>query len=151
MKRKVLNIFMIALMMHSCFISINCMTVESYKGNNPEDLKYAVEDIESIQLKSGKMLQLEDSQFRFVELSNDSVYAFLINSFDTTWSANKLNYSVSSEWDTVKLSDVRNIFVNETNVGLTVLAVVGITLAVLVITVIIYFVAHPLKFTFSAN
>lgn len=151
MIRKMQCIIMIALVMHSCFISMNCMTVESYKGGNPQNLKYVVEDIESIQLKSGDMIQLEDYQYRFVELSDDSVYAFLLKTFDTTWSANKLNYSVSSEWDTVKLSDVRNIFVNETNVGLTVLAVVGITLAVLVITVIIYFVAHPLKFTFSAN
>jgi hypothetical protein len=151
MKRKMKSIFMIALMMHSCFISMNCMTVESYKGNNPEDLQYSVEDIKSIQLKSGEMLQLEDSQFRFVELTNDSVYAFLINAFDTAWSANKLNYSVSSVWDTVKLSEVKKIFVNETNVGLTVLLVVGITLLALVIGVIIYFAAHPLKFTFSAN
>lgn len=149
MKHKIRCMLMIALMIHTCFISMNCKTVEPYKGDNPEDLKYAVEDIKSIQLKSGEMLQLEDFQFRFVELPNDSAYAFLIKSFDTTWSANKMNYSVSSVLDTVKLSEVKKIFVSENNVGLTVLAVVGITAAVLVIAAFIYFAAHPLKFGFS--
>lgn len=137
MKRKIRSILMIALMLHSCFISMNCMTVNSYTTNDLDSNEYSVTSIKSIHLKSGKKLMIEDNQIRIVKLANDTTMAFLVNTFDTTWSDNGKNFSVNSTLDTVMFNDVGKIVVKNVNVGLTVLASVGILAGVLLIVGII--------------
>ena len=134
---KTRGILLIILMMHSCFIPMSCMTVESYRGSNISKEQFSVDKVRSIHLKSGEKLLMEDTQIRLLKLTNGSVYAFLINAFDTTWSGDKKNYTVSASLDTIGIEDVREIITQETDVPLTILAVLGIAVGVLLIVYII--------------
>ncbi len=116
---KTRGILLIILMMHSCFIPMSCMTVESYRGSNISKEQFSVDKVRSIHLKSGEKLLMEDTQIRLLKLTNGSVYAFLINAFDTTWSGDKKNYTVSASLDTIGIEDVREITTKETDVTKT--------------------------------
>ena len=118
--------------------------MNSYSPSDLESKEYSVTSIRSIHLKSGKKLLIEDNQIRIVKLANDTAMAFLVNNFDTTWSDNGKNFSVNSTLDTVMFNDVGRIVVKDVNVGLTVLASVGILAGVLLIVGIIGLAIAPL-------
>lgn len=143
MTHKTRGILLIILMMHSCFIPMSCMTVESYRGSNISKEQFSVDKVRSIHLKSGEKLLMEDTQIRLLKLTSGSVYAFLINAFDTTWSGDKKNYTVSASLDTIGIEDVREITTKETDVTKTFLVAGGITAGVLLIALIIAFASQP--------
>ncbi|MBK9228575.1 MAG: hypothetical protein IPL67_16365 [Ignavibacteria bacterium] len=142
MKHKIRCMLMIALMLQTCFIPMSCMTVESYKGSYLDEEEFSVDKIKSIHLKSGKKYSMYDTQFRIAKLSDDSTYAFVINTLDTTWSEDQWKYSVRAEVDTVMFDDVRDIFIEKSDASSTVLAVLGITGGVLLIAGIVFLVSY---------
>ena len=119
MKNRIRGILNIVLMMLSCFIPMSCMTVESYKGSHFDEEQFSVDKIKSIHLNSGEKIVVDDTQIRLLKMTNDSVYAFLINAYDTTWSADKKSFKVNTSLDTIRLHDVREILVNAPDRPLT--------------------------------
>ncbi len=142
MKRKIRCMLMIALMMQTCFIPMSCMTVASYKGSYLDEEEFSVDKIKSIHLKSGKKYSMYDTQFRIAKLCDDSTYAFVINTLDTTWAEDQWKYSVRAVMDTVIFDDVRDIFIEKSDASSTVLAVLGITGGVLLIAGIVFLVSY---------
>ena len=142
MKHKIRCMLMIALMIQSCFIPMSCMTVGTYKGSYLDEEEFSVDKIKSIHLKSGKKYSMYDTQFRIAKLSDDSTYAFVINTLDTTWAEDQWKYSVRAVMDTVIFDDVRDIFIEKSDVTSTVFTVLGITGGVLLIAGIVFLVSY---------
>ncbi len=142
MKHKIRCMLMIVLMLQTCFIPMSCMTVESYKGSCLDEEEFSVDKIKSIHLKSGKKYSMYDTEFRIAKLSNDSTFAFVINTLDTTWSKDQWKYSVTAVMDTVMFDDVRDIFIEKSDVTSTVFTVLGITGGVLLIAGIVFLVSY---------
>ena len=142
MKRKIRCMLMIVLMIQSCFIPMSCMTVGTYKGSYLDEEEFSVDKIKSIHLKSGKKYSMYDTQFRIAKLSDDSTYAFVINTLDTTWAEDQWKYSVRAVMDTVIFDDVRDIFIEKSDVTSTVFTVLGITGGVLLIAGIVFLVSY---------
>lgn len=136
MIHKIRCMLMIALMLQTCFIPMSCMTMESYKGSYLDEEEFSVDKIRAIHLKSGEKISVEE--IRLIKSTSDSVYAFVINVYDTTW-ADKKSYKLSATLDTIRMEDVRAIIVKDFNVPLTIIAGLGITAGVLLIVGIIAF------------
>lgn len=126
------------LMIYYCCCTVGCMTVESY---NPEDYSWydtKIKQIESFELKSGKLLKIDSGQVRVLKAKDNSIYAFVIRTTDSSRRSISATDSVVTKVDTISLKEIKYINVNvedgKSNVGMA----VGITVGVLLAAVIVY-------------
>lgn len=129
-----LNILMIC----CCFCAIGCMTVESF---GPEEYFWydtQVDQIESIKLKSGKLLKVDSGHVRVLKAKDNSVYAFVISTTDSIRRSISATDSVVTKFDTISVSDIKLINVHHEDGDSKVGMALGITVGVLLATIIVY-------------
>ena len=124
-----LNILMIC----CCFCATGCMTVESF---GPEEYFWydtQVDQIESIKLKSGKLLKVDSGHVRVLKAKDNSVYAFVILTTDSSRRSISATDSEVTKVDTISIKEIKYINVNNedgnSNAGMAVVITVGFLLA----------------------
>ena len=126
------------LMIYYCFCTVGCMTVESF---GPEDYfwyDFKTKQIESFELKSGRLLKVDSSQVKVLRAKDNSVHAFVVLTTDSTRNSISSTDSVVIRVDTISISEIKLINVHhedgDSNVGMA----VGITVGVLLAAIIVY-------------
>jgi hypothetical protein len=126
------------LMIYYCCCTVGCMTVESF---GPEDYlwyDFKTKQIESFELKSGKLLKIDSGQVRVLKAKDNSIYAFVIRTTDSTRISINATDSIVTRVDTINIKDIKFINVHhedgDSNVGMA----VGITVGVLLAAIIVY-------------
>jgi tRNA U34 5-carboxymethylaminomethyl modifying enzyme MnmG/GidA len=117
------------------------MTVESY---GPEDYfwyDFKINQIESFELKSGRLLKVDSGNVRVLRAKDNSVYAFVIRTTDSSRRSISATDSVVTKVDTISIKEIKYINVNvedgNSSAGLAVVITVGFLLAAAVVGLII--------------
>ena len=121
------------LMIYYCCCTIGCMTVESF---GPEEYSWydtQADQIESFELKSGKLLKVDSGHVRVLKAKDNSVYAFVIRTTDSSRRSISATDSVIMKVDTINIAEIKFINVNHEEVNSKVGMAVGITAGVLLV------------------
>ncbi|MBK6505161.1 MAG: hypothetical protein IPG02_05725 [Ignavibacteria bacterium] len=125
------------LMIYYCFCTIGCMTVESY---SPEDYSWydtKIKQIESFELKSGRLLKVDSGHVSVLKAKDNSVYAFVILTTDSSRRSISATDSEVTKVDTISIKEIKYINVNNedgnSNAGMAVVITVGFLVAAVIV------------------
>ena len=129
------------LMIYYFCCTVGCMTIASY---NPEEYYWydtEIKQIESFELKSGKLLKVDSGHVRVLKAKDNSVYAFVIRTTDSSRRSISATDSVVTKIDTISIKEIKYINVNNedgnSNAGMAVGITVGVLLALAFVGLII--------------
>jgi 3-dehydroquinate dehydratase len=109
------------------------MTIASY---NPEEYYWydtEIKQIESFELKSGKLMKVDSGNVRVLKAKDNSVYAFVIRTTDSTRRSISATDSLVTKVDTISIAEIKliNVYAEESNKKVAM--AVGITAGVLLV------------------
>lgn len=139
------------LMIYYCFCTIGCMTVESY---SPEDYSWydtKIKQIESFELKSGRLLKIDSGHVRILKAKDNSVYAFVIRTTDSSRRSISATDSVVTKVDTISIKEIKYINVNNEDGNSSAGMAVGITVGVLLAAVMVYLIVGASTFSIGPS
>lgn len=110
-----------------------CRTIETYRPYDPGLDSDAVANAESVTLKDGKVINLDEySDVKIIEDAK-SGKALSFEHYDTAWDNSHKNFTLKIAADTVSFDKISKIRINEANTGGTVAIVIGGALVVSII------------------
>jgi hypothetical protein len=127
------------------------MTVESY---GPEDYfwyDFKINQIESFELKSGRLLKVDSGNVRVLRAKDNSVYAFVIRTTDSSRRSISATDSVVTKVDTISIKEIKYINVNNEDGKINAGLAIGITVGLLLAAVMVYIIAAASTFSIGPS
>jgi hypothetical protein len=133
MKNRYLASARFIFVIHLATYLTGCRTIESCRPYDPDLDSDAVTHTESITLKDGKVINLDE--YSNVKIIKDakSGKALSFELYDTVWDNSRKNFTLTTTADTISFDKISKIRINEANTGGTVALVIGGILVVLLV------------------
>ncbi len=122
---------------HLAIYLTGCRTIESYRPYDPDLDSDAAAHAESVTLKDGRVIILDEYSNVKIIKDSKSGKALSFEHYDTTWDNSHKDFTVTTKADTVSFDKISKIRINEANTGGTVALVIGGLLVVLLVLFII--------------
>ncbi len=133
------------LLVFSFILTISGCTTTETQRVSANNIAYKVDyEIVNVIMKNGLVINLRDKSARFAKEYDDKKNVILYRQIDTVWTTEK-SYKVYTKTNVIKLDDVQEVTIekSEINVGLTILATVGIIAAIALILLLVAAADEP--------